>query len=120
MAQSMRVSLPGYNALTDTDPDHYALYADEDWVLIKEKTRGTGTLDYTASATIAHGLGYIPMVFLWGENSDGDIVFQGLPDVLSAQEEWQVEIDDTNITVSQLVGVDDRDYKYYIFYDKLE
>jgi len=120
MAQSMRVSLPGYNALTDTDPDHYALYADEDWVLIKEKTRGTGTLDYTASDTIAHGLGYIPMVFLWGEDSDGNLILQGLTNALEASNEWLVEIDDTNITVSQLVGVDDRDYKYYIFYDKLE
>jgi hypothetical protein len=120
MTQSMRVSLPGYNALTDTNPDHYALYTDEDWVLIKEKTRGSDTLDYTASDTIAHGLGYIPMVFLWGENSDGDIIFQGLPDVLSAQEEWQVDINSTNVVVTQLVGIDGCDYKYYIFYDKLE
>jgi hypothetical protein len=120
MSYTMRVSLSGYNALTDTDPDHYALYTDENWVLIKEKARGSGDLAYTGSATISHGLSYIPMVFVWGENSSGNLVFQGLPDRLSAQEEWLVEIDDSDVKITQLVGIGDTDYSYYIFYDKLE
>ena len=120
MTYTLRVSLAGYNVLTDTDPDHYALVADENWILIKEKARGSGTLGYTDDEDIAHGLGYIPMVFLWGENSDGDIILQGMHNDLSAQEEWWVQIDDTNVNVTQLVGADDYDYHYYIFYDKLE
>jgi len=33
MSQTIRVSLPGYNALTETDIDNYALYADSDNIL---------------------------------------------------------------------------------------
>ena len=120
MSYTMRVSLAGYNVLSDTDPDHYALVADEDWILIKEKARGTGTLAYTSAQTISHGLDYVPMVFVWGENSDGDLIFQGLPNKLSAQEEWSVEIDDSDVVITQLVGIGNFDYAYYIFYDKLE
>ena len=39
MGNVIRVALPTYNALTDTNPDHFALYSDQDWVLIKEFTR---------------------------------------------------------------------------------
>jgi hypothetical protein len=61
MAQTIRVSLPGYNALTDTNPDHFSLYADQDWVLIKEKTRGNGTIGGNSTLSINHNLGYPPM-----------------------------------------------------------
>lgn len=120
MAYTIRISLPGYDAKTDDNPDHYALYGDEDWVLIKEKSRGSGTLAYNGSASVAHGLEYIPMVFLWGENSNGDLIFQGITNFLSAQDEWFVELDSSNVVITQLVGEGDFDYKYYIFYDELE
>ena len=120
MAHTIRVSLAGYNALTDTNPDHYALVADENWILIKEAARGSDTLAYAASDTIAHGLGYVPMVFVWGEDSSGDLIMQGLANTQSLQEMWIVEIDSTNVTVTCAVGLGDWDYSYYIFYDKLE
>jgi len=68
MTQTIRISLPGYNALTDTNLDHYALYADQDNVLIKEKTRGSFTITGNGSQviqTIAHNLGYIPLFLVY-------------------------------------------------------
>ena len=35
MSNVIRCALPGYNALTDTNLDHYSLYGDVDNVLIK-------------------------------------------------------------------------------------
>lgn len=60
MGWTMRVSLPGYNALNDGTIDHYALYADSDNVLIKEKSAGTQVLASGTYGTIAHNLGYVP------------------------------------------------------------
>lgn len=65
MSQGLRVTLPGYDAETDTNPDHFALKADEDWILIKERTRGILTVPTGTSPTVRHGLGYVPLVFAW-------------------------------------------------------
>ena len=62
MTQTIRVSLPGFNAGTDTNIDHYSVYSDSDNILIKEKTRGTVNVANGATGTVAHGLGYIPFV----------------------------------------------------------
>lgn len=64
---TVRVALPGYNALTDTNPDHYALVSDEDNVLIKSLVHNRqDTMPEPDSSsgysktTIPHNLGYIP------------------------------------------------------------
>lgn len=57
---TLRVSLPGFNAGTDTTPDHYALYADQSWVLIKEYARGSASIASNGSITVVHNLGYVP------------------------------------------------------------
>lgn len=57
---TMRVSLPGFDAGTDTNPDHFALYADKNWVLIKEYTRGSASIASGGSITVIHNLGYVP------------------------------------------------------------
>jgi|YNPMSStandDraft_2_1061718.scaffolds.fasta_scaffold24112_4 hypothetical protein len=67
MAQTIRVSLPGYNALTDNNPDHFALYADQDWVLIKEKERNQIYVN-NSTQTIPHGLGYPPFYMAYAYN----------------------------------------------------
>ena len=71
MGQVIRVSLPGYNALTDTDPDHFALYSDEDWVLIKESARGSVSATSAGSPIITFGFSYIPTIFVYYQ--DGGI-----------------------------------------------
>lgn len=70
MGQVIRVSLPGYNALTDTNPDHFALYSDEDWVLIKEYTRGSISANDTGQ-TVYFNLNYIPTILIF--YSDGGV-----------------------------------------------
>ena len=64
MSQVIRVSLPGYNALTDNNPDHFALYSDEDWVLIKELTRGSVSAN-SGGQIISFPLSYIPTIFIY-------------------------------------------------------
>ena len=70
MGQVIRVSLPGYNALTDTDPDHFALYSDEDWVLIKEYTRGSISAD-SGGEPVSYTLDYISTILIYYQ--DGGI-----------------------------------------------
>lgn len=75
MSNVIRLALPGYNALTDTNPDHFSLFSDEDNVLIKELANQSvnvavaGGLGYTKQ-TISHGLGYIPLVTVWADILD--------------------------------------------------
>lgn len=64
MSYVIRVSLPGYNALTDTNPDHFALYSDEDWILIKEYTRGSISAD-SGGESITFDLDYIPTILAY-------------------------------------------------------
>lgn len=71
MSNVIRVALPGYNALTDTDLDHFSLYTDEDNILIKEFTRGSDTIPLSGTPyEITHNLGYIPffLVFVYDTN----------------------------------------------------
>lgn len=65
MGQVIRVSLPGYNALTETNPDHFALYSDEDWVLIKESARGSLSATDAGSPTVYFGFDYIPTILVY-------------------------------------------------------
>lgn len=120
MSNTIRVALPSYNAETDTNPDHFALYSDEDWVLIKEKTRGSSTVSASSSTNIAHGLSYIPMVLVFAEAADGDVGTAG---------KWyQVAGKDSNslvgieVTTINLILTNNasnaKNFKYYIFYDQ--
>lgn len=77
MGQTIRVSLSGNNALTDTNMDHYALYADADNVLIKEKTRGTVSIAGFATATISHGLSYVPFFAVYMPSGSYYVWFYG-------------------------------------------
>lgn len=65
----IHISLPGYNALTDTDPDHFSLYTDADNILVKEFTRGASTFptSYPYSITVAHNLGYVPLFYAFAQ-----------------------------------------------------
>jgi len=106
---TMRVSLPGYNAGTDTNPDHYALYADEDWVLIKEKTRGTIDISPSASGTITHSLGYVPFFAVYANDNW----------VYGYNIYGQYKVYATGTTlVLENYATGTATFKYYIFYDQ--
>jgi hypothetical protein len=70
-----RVILPGYDALTDTNPDHYSLLADEDNVLIKKFAGGTETITdgNPTEYTLAHNLGYIPFYVAFCDDANNGI-----------------------------------------------
>lgn len=105
MGMTMRVSLPGYNAGTDTNLDHFALYADADNVLIKEKTRGTMT-----TGTVGHGLSYIPLYMAYDYDGVfntwvyGDNIYNATPRAYS--------------TTSLIRITSGGTAQYFIFYDR--
>ena len=74
MPNVIRVALPGYNAETDTNPDHFALYSDEDWILIKEFARGTKNIPIGREAYFYHNLDYVPffLVYVYDLNGRAD------------------------------------------------
>lgn len=115
MAQVFKIALPGYDASTDTDPNHFALYVDQlvDYVLIKEKTRNTKAVAATSTETIAHGLSYVPFVIVFVEISAGKWI-QARGD---SDDDLSIEIDTTNLTLVNDTG-SSVDFKYYIFYDQ--
>lgn len=71
MSQVFKVALPGYNAQTDTNPNHFSLYVDPlvDYVLIKEFARGSIVVADGADGTVDHSLGYVPFVSCWFKKS---------------------------------------------------
>lgn len=113
-----RVSLPGYDALTDTNPDHFALYTDgtTDHILIKEKTRGVLTKPTGGSPTyINHNLGYIPFVLAWATIGNNRIFLSGGNLTGTYDITYFVNSQDigfTNYTGSTAI------INYFIFYDK--
>ena len=112
----VRVSLPGYNALTDTNPDHYSLYTDEDLVLIKELARGTSNVAYGGTTTLTHGLGYIPFVSVWYK----DEIDSNQWNLISGIGKNNVTI---QVTSTELKLINNSvwsvaiDFRYYVFYD---
>lgn len=112
MANVLRVALPGYNALTDTDPSHFSLFTDSDNVLIKEYERGTGT----GTTTINHNLGYVPFYLIYGETSAGSGTYR-LIGQYTLHDDWRVYANDTDIEIVDSIG--GRDFKYFIFYDDM-
>lgn len=121
----IRVALPGYNALTDTDIDHYSLYSDIDNVLIKRKITGSQTVTSGGAptkVTVYHNLGYIPffMVYYdcsyyyggttWAIVNNQYNAFE-VPEIIAGADTEKINIwsySGTNINVS-----------YDIFYDNM-
>lgn len=117
MAYSIRVSLPGYDALTDTNLDHFALYADVDNLLIKENSRGSISIATGNYQSVSHSLGYLPFTIVFFEVSTG--VWRKL----MGADEWSgyntyYTISTSDIKIYNYTGVT-RNYKYFIFYDKI-
>jgi len=115
MPQTMRVSLPGYDALTDGTIDHYALYSDTDNVLIKELARGTVAIAAPGTATIAHNLGYAPMF----------MAYVSVPPATTYQwiygfgffNKYDAYASTANLYLANRDATGTKTFKYYIFYD---
>jgi len=138
MKNVIRVALPDpnnpgqtYDAFTDTNLDHFALYTDEDNVLIKEKTRGSFDIvgDGTGTTqTIPHNLGYVPffLVFVldtqatapaWAATNNKwkllahNTAGASVPDYIAVADSTNLYI--TNFTAATI------SFKYFIFYDNV-
>lgn len=114
MTHTVRVSLPGYDALTDTDPDHYALIADDDNILIKECARGSFSIGAGGNASFTHNLGYIPMFMAYMEDGTGKKWMYG--DGVYGL--WRCYATTTKIYFENLDS-SSRVVKYYLFYDNI-
>lgn len=110
----MRVSLPGRDALSDTDPDHYSLYSDEDNVLIKEKSRGTIAVSAFSVGTLAHNLGYVPLFMSYYDNNG---TTKAWTYGLGVYNGFEVYADEDNIYFYNK-DVSAGTFQYYLFYDR--
>ena len=116
MAQTMRVSLPTYNALTEANIYRYSMYADSNNILIKEKARGSITdVDDTEEVTVTHSLGYYPHFFAYGQMASGRYrVINGFNFISFA---WMAWTTSSVLSIQNRTGNNDLVTKYYIFYD---
>lgn len=118
MGNVLRVIAPQFaesDALTDTDPSHYSLFSDSDNVLIKEKARGSGSVDLNSTATIAHNLGYVPFFIVYAEISSGRYRISSAFDPVGSG--WRAQADSTNLYIGNFYDATFKNYYYYIFYD---
>ena len=111
-----KVALPGYNAFTDKNPDHFALFVDQltDYVLIKEKL--VGTVSVSGTTNIAHSLGYVPFCLVYVETSTG--VWRKLFSTPIDSVGFWFEVNDTNLVLRNTSG-GAKNFAYHIFYDNV-
>ena len=114
----IKCSLDTYNALTDTNPDHFSLFVDDtagnEYILIKEKVRGTSSV--SSLTNIAHSLSYVPMCIVFAEISSG--VWRKLfSSPIDGVGLWY-EINGTYLILRNTSG-SAKNFSYYIFYDNL-
>lgn len=118
MAQSIKVALQGYDALTDTDPDHFSLYVDaddpNDYILIKEKL--VTSVSVSSTTNIAHGLGYVPFCLVFVEVSSG-VWRKAFSHPIDGSGFW-FEVNSTNLVLRNTSG-GAKNYNYHIFYDNI-
>jgi len=117
MAQTLRVSLPTYNALIDNDPRHYSIFADSDNILIKEHSRGSGSISDGAVVTIAHNLGYVPFVLVMAQQTGQPIALCSAGES-AAGTLVRCDVDSTNLYIRDVSNGTGGSYQYYIFYDQ--
>jgi len=110
-----KIALPGYNAYTDQDPDHFALFVDQlvDYILIKEKIVGTASV--TSTTNIAHGLGYVPFCLVFVETSAG--VWRKLFSRNIDAYAPYFHVNATNLVLENSGGA--KNFAYHIFYDNI-
>lgn len=124
MSGLTRITLPGYNAETDTNLDHYSLYADIDNILIKRLLSNSQTITDGSPTikTIPHNLSYIPFFMAYYDsfnNGKWSVLNNqynpfSVPDALAG-------IDSTNLNIWNFGGhvSGNVNVAYDIFYDNM-
>src|SRR5690606_31415015 len=104
-----RESLTGVNALTDTNPNNYALFAEQDNVLLKEHSRGA----LSAGGNVTHNLGYIPFYLVYGDIGGGTYRLGSGWDPISLGHP-------RSRTTPDVLKTAQTDCKYFIFYNNMD
>ena len=133
MAKKIVVSKPGYNALTETDPNN--LIFSSDYNTLKYYASGYVDVAYSEdtddvltyySGQIAHGLGYIPFFYVYVD-VDGSGTFRPCPKIYAAMffvQSFYSWVDSTNIKfICQMQGDSGSNktarFRYFIFRNNL-
>jgi len=112
MKNVIRVALTGYNALTDTNPNHFSLFTGEDDVLIKEHSRGVVN---GQSEEVSHNINYYPHFYAYGEVSSGRFQIMTGCNLFGDFRGW---VSNTKLYLYNSTG-SDKDMRYFIFYDDI-
>lgn len=117
MNQVFKIALSGYNAETDTDPDHFSLFVDQrtDYILIKEKSYATVSVPIT-DLEITHSLGYVPFCLVFAETSNG--VWRKLFSAPLDGTGLSFQTDSTKLYLKNDSGTG-VNFSYHIFYDEI-
>lgn len=114
----IQISKPGYSAsaLDPNDADDLQnislTTASSAFSLLKVSARGKVTLANNATTTIAHGLAYTPIAWVFLNNTSN------LRKVDHNTAATKAHIDNTNLTIRNNEGAS-RDFYYYILHDAL-
>lgn len=114
-----KMALPGNRADTDTDPDKFSVYYDSDDpdenVLIKEKSRGTLTVSSGAWGEVTHDLGYVPLVFVYGDLAGEQ---QALVMGENFDNNFYIDVSTTKLRIRNNY-LTEKSFKYFILYDRM-
>ena len=119
MLKGVKVALPGVNADESTDPKDFSLYVDgtEDHILVKEKSRGTQSVNASSTATINHALGYIPFNMQCVEISAGE--FEWVYNAFGgAFNPYYSYVTTANLVLGNQDG-SSKTFSHIVFYDQL-
>jgi len=105
------VSKPGYDATTATAISGLAIH--DQIQLLKIKSTAKITLPADATTAIPHGLGYIPVAWVFIKTASND-----LHPVYYNTSRPYAYVDETNLEIANSYS-GERDFYYYIFYDKI-
>jgi len=110
-----KIALDGYDAYTDTNPNHFSLYVDQvtDYILIKEKA--VATVSVNGTINIAHSLGYVPHCIVFVEVSSGEWrkLFSSPIEGIG----YWYEVNATNLVLRNTGSA--KNFSYHIFYDNI-
>ena len=111
----IKVTRDGYDATlvpnTATNIKKFALASNVP--LLKIKTSARVSINNNSTETIAHGLGYIPIVWVFMKDGSSNLV-----PVYHETNITYSYVDATNLVINNDDGAT-RDFYYYIFYDAL-
>jgi hypothetical protein len=117
-SNTIKIALPGEDAMTIPNTAEnikkFSLLAQTpDFTLLKVKTSVKVTIADSATETIAHGLAYTPIVWVFMKNGSDNLV-----PVYDDTSSTYMYVDATNLVIRNKDGAS-RDFYYYIFYDAI-